>query len=200
MKSIPSDGVRPRPPGPTRDEVLAELKARAAAWNVPYDYAERQMAAESSYNPNVGTNSSGATGLMQVKPSTVAEIANKMAPARTLDPYNWRDNIEAGMRIDRHLLDAYGGNRVMAAAGYAGEHNVAKNRLGDIPPPNTWRYVAKLVPDWTPFPPQADPYPPLPPPGPLTYVPPRTPSTWERLTQGRGLFGPQAGSPPPLRR
>lgn len=192
MKANSPGRARGRPPSPTRDEVLAELKARSDAWGIENGYARRLAEVESSLNPILGANSAGAVGLMQVKPSTAAEMS-RMPPARPLDVYDWRDNIEASMRYARRLRDQFQGNRAMAAAAYNfGETGARRGAFeGGVPPARTWAYVSKVLPDWSPLTPEGpkSDYPPTVPPGLPTLTAPPQP-TWEWLTKDHGLFGP----------
>ncbi len=90
---------------------------------------------ESSYKPNA-VSPKGAMGLMQLMPATAQRYA-------VADPYNPSDNIEAGTRHLRFLLDRY--DVALALAAYnAGEGSVRK--FGGVPPfPETRRYVTKIL-------------------------------------------------------
>lgn len=96
-----------------------------------------QMSQESSFKPGAVSNK-GATGLMQLMPGTFARM-NVGTDIR--DP---RQNIEAGVKYMRFLLNMFGGNVDLALAGYnAGEGAVQK--YGGIPPyKETKDYVARI--------------------------------------------------------
>jgi len=91
--------------------------------------------AESGYRSTAVSNR-GAMGLMQLMPALAAEYA-------VADPYDPHENIEAGTRHLRRLIDKY--SIVEALAAYnAGEGSVLK--FDGIPPfPETHRYVAKVM-------------------------------------------------------
>ncbi len=90
---------------------------------------------ESSYKPNA-VSAKGAMGLMQLMPATALQYA-------VADPYNPSDNIEAGTKHLRSLLDRYDVHAALAAYN-AGEGSVRK--FGGVPPfPETRRYVTKIL-------------------------------------------------------
>ena len=90
---------------------------------------------ESSYQANA-VSSQGAMGLMQLMPATALQYAVD-------DPYDPSDNVEAGTRHLRSLLDRYDIDSALAAYN-AGEGPVRK--FGGVPPfPETRRYVAKIL-------------------------------------------------------
>lgn len=93
---------------------------------------------ESSYRPHV-VSGAGAMGLMQLMPGT----AKRYGVADPLDP---EDNIEAGTRHIRALLDEFGPLFELdsLAAYHAGEPVV--RRHGGVPPyPQTHRFVRRVL-------------------------------------------------------
>ena len=91
--------------------------------------------AESGYRPTAVSHR-GAMGLMQLMPVLAAEYA-------VADPYDPSQNIEAGTRHLRRLIDKYGIAGALAAYN-AGEGSVRK--FDGMPPfPETRRYVAKVM-------------------------------------------------------
>ena len=75
---------------------------------------------------------------MQLMPATARRFG-------VVDPFNPQQNIHGGVRYLRWLLDKFGGNQSLAAAGYnAGENAVV--RYGGIPPyRETQGYVRKIM-------------------------------------------------------
>lgn len=93
--------------------------------------------AESGYNPNA-VSSKGASGLMQLMPSTAKSL-------KVADRFNPKDNVEGGVKYLRFLLDTFRGDVSLAVAAYnAGLSKVAK--YGGIPPYNETRtYVNRVL-------------------------------------------------------
>ncbi len=92
---------------------------------------------ESDFNPNA-TSRKGASGLMQLMPKTAAHYG-------VSDLYSPEQNLDAGIRYLRDLLDRYDNRLHLALAAYnAGETAVAK--YNGIPPyRETQRYVKKVM-------------------------------------------------------
>jgi soluble lytic murein transglycosylase len=81
-------------------------------------------------------SSSGAIGLMQLRPETAKGIAIRTGGSRfqTSDLYNAEINIRYGSWYLRHLLDKYGDEKTALAAYNAGQRNV-----------DTWRSEGKGI-------------------------------------------------------
>ena len=97
-----------------------------------------QMHQESSFKLKA-TSYKGARGLMQLMPGTAARFG-------VSDIYNPKQNIEAGVKYMRWLLNTFGGDVVLALAGYnAGEGAVMK--YGNRVPPyrETQEYVRRIT-------------------------------------------------------
>ena len=92
--------------------------------------------AESEFNPEA-VSRKGAVGLMQLMPSVAAQ--HKIA-----DPYDPVQNIRAGAKQLRHLLDLYEGNLELTIAAYnAGANRVKQQRVPKFR--ETRRYVKKVL-------------------------------------------------------
>jgi soluble lytic murein transglycosylase len=92
---------------------------------------------ESSFNSRA-VSKRGAIGLMQLMPDT----ARRMGAKRPFEP---EENIEAGTKYLKYLIERFNGDLNLALAAYnAGPKAV--ERYGDIPPyGETRRYVKKVV-------------------------------------------------------
>ena len=115
-----------------------ELIRKAASRNgVDEKLVAHMIAVESNFNPRA-VSRKRAQGLMQLMPRT----ATRFAVANVFDP---AQNIEAGTRYLKELLDRYRGNTSLALAAYnAGPEMV--ERYGGVPPfPETQQYVRKIT-------------------------------------------------------
>lgn len=117
---------------------MREVARIAAVRNgVPPGLVDAVIQAESSYNPKA-VSPRGAKGLMQLMPETAHVFGVE-------DPFNPKENIDAGVGLLKRLLGKYGGDYKKALAAYnAGEGAVDKN--GGVPPyDETREYVNKVI-------------------------------------------------------
>ncbi|AMD93195.1 hypothetical protein AXF15_08835 [Desulfomicrobium orale DSM 12838] len=90
---------------------------------------------ESGFNA-AAVSSAGAQGLMQIMPATGKDL-------NLSDPFDPMENIDAGIRYLKYLLDTFPDKRLAVAAYNAGPNAVKK--YGDIPPyAETQGYVQKV--------------------------------------------------------
>lgn len=115
-------------------DIITEMSNK---YGVPVDLIQIMIQTESNYNNSAGS-SSGAQGLMQLMPSTASGLS-------VTDPYDPRQNIEAGTKLISGQLDKYNGDLVLALAAYnAGSGNV--NKYGGVPPfDETINYIDKIT-------------------------------------------------------
>ena len=115
----------------------ALIKEAADTYRIEPGLIRSVMQTESEYNPDA-VSPGGAMGLMQLMPDLAVELG-------VTDPFDARENIMAGARHLRRLLDVHNGNVILAVASYnAGESAVA--RYGDVPPyPETQNYVLRVT-------------------------------------------------------
>jgi len=116
------------------DDLIAEAARR---YRLNPRMIKAVMETESAFNA-MAVSPVGALGLMQLMPEVAAELG-------ATDPMDPRENIMAGARYLRQLLDAHGGNVKLALASYnAGPGNVAKYRA--VPPfKETQNYVKRVT-------------------------------------------------------
>lgn len=90
---------------------------------------------ESGFNAGA-VSSAGAQGMMQIMPETGRDL-------ELVDPFDPSENIDAGVRYLRYLLDTFPDKRLAVAAYNAGPNAVKK--YGGIPPyAETQNYVQKV--------------------------------------------------------
>ena len=118
-------------------EIDEAIERAAARHQVDPNLVRAMIKVESNFNPHA-VSKKGAMGLMQLMPAT----------ARRLDvshPFDPNENVDAGVRHLRNLLDNYGGNVRLSLAAYnAGETAVA--RYNGVPAiPETANYVKQIT-------------------------------------------------------
>jgi soluble lytic murein transglycosylase-like protein len=116
------------------DDIIAEA---ADKYDLDARMIKAVMQAESAFNA-LAVSPVGALGLMQLMPAVAAELGAE-------DPMDPRQNIMAGSRHLRQLLNSHNGNVRLALASYnAGPGNVAK--YNGVPPfKETRNYVKKVT-------------------------------------------------------
>jgi soluble lytic murein transglycosylase-like protein len=105
---------------------------------------------ESGFRP-CAVSSKGALGLMQLMPATVEQF-------QVSDPFDPRQNVEAGAKYLKQLLDRYKGDVSLALAAYnAGLATVdAAKGIPDIPETRDYvKAILEMVPITPPVPPQS---------------------------------------------
>jgi len=129
-----SPAVPPAATGPDIDTLVNEAAAR---YGLEADLLAAVIAVESGYRPGA-VSPKGAQGLMQLMPGTARELA-------VTDAFDPAQNIDAGARHLKRLLDQNGGRYWRALAAYnAGEGNVA--RYKGLPPfRETMSYVRQVL-------------------------------------------------------
>jgi soluble lytic murein transglycosylase-like protein len=133
----PASYETPRQPAADYGTYSQEIAEAAARYAVPERLIWAVIRAESGFDPRA-VSARGARGLMQLMPETAAILGVR-------DPFNPRENIHAGARHLRGMMERFRYDLPLAIAAYnAGERPVASYR--GIPPyPETREYVARVL-------------------------------------------------------
>jgi len=106
--------------GFTQKEIDDAINKAADRHAVDPNLVRALVKVESNFNPNA-VSRKGAMGLMQLMPQTARQM-------RLTNPFNPEENIDAGVRHLKDLLDSYGGDVRLSLAAYnAGAGAVARS-------------------------------------------------------------------------
>lgn len=124
--SSTANGARPAAgsamPAMMRDRVASRaaigrlIADEAARYEVPAGFALAVAWQESGWQQGV-VSSAGAVGVMQLMPATADWVAATML-GEAVNLNDARSNVRAGVRLLRHYLDRYHGDRALALAAY----------------------------------------------------------------------------------
>jgi len=120
----------------TNEQYASIIQRAAAANDLDPTLIEAVVRTESDFNAQA-VSPVGAQGLMQLMPATAADLG-------VTDAFDPEQNIQAGSKYLKRLMDRYNGNTSLALAAYNwGMGNMERNP--DRMPQETVNYVAKIT-------------------------------------------------------
>jgi soluble lytic murein transglycosylase-like protein len=129
------DSVEAIQPAKAYDGIIREA---GALYRVDPALIRSVIHAESGFDPSA-VSRAGAMGLMQLMPDVAAAFGVE-------HPFDPRENIMAGARLLRELLDHYRGDVRLAVASYNAGPTAVENYGGVVPPfPETQGYVKRVT-------------------------------------------------------
>ena len=121
----------------TQEDIDAAIEQAATRHNVDPSLVRSVVKVESDFNPNA-VSRKGAMGLMQLMPSTARSL-------NVSNPFDPVQNVDAGVRHLRTLLDNYRGNVQLTLAAYNAGAGAVSRSAGVPRFKETQNYVRRIT-------------------------------------------------------
>ncbi len=120
-----------------RDQIEASIDHAAARYNLPRELIASVIQAESNFDTGA-VSRAGAQGLMQLMPETARELGVK-------NPFDIAENIDAGSRYLKKMIELFGGSLEKALAAYNAGPGAVRRFNGNVPYQETRQYVSRVL-------------------------------------------------------
>jgi soluble lytic murein transglycosylase-like protein len=121
----------------TQEEIDSSIAMAAARHNVDPNLVRAVVKVESNFNSNA-VSRKGAIGLMQLMPQTARELKVK-------NPFDPDQNVDAGVRHLKYLLESYGGDVNLTLAAYNAGEGAVRRSAGVPHYSGTQNYVRRIT-------------------------------------------------------
>ena len=134
-------GIETPPPvrdqGSPRERIEASIDHAAARYNLPRELIASVIRAESNFDTDA-VSRAGAQGLMQLMPGTARELGVE-------NPFDISENIDAGSRYLKKMIELFGGSLEKALAAYNAGPGAVRRFNGNVPYQETRQYVSRVL-------------------------------------------------------
>lgn len=117
--------------------IEAAIDEAASRHNVDPNLVRALIKVESNFNPHA-VSRKGAMGLMQLMPGTARTL-------NVVNPFDPSENIDAGVRHLKQLLESFGGDLKLSLAAYNAGSGAVRRNKGVPPYAETQNYVRQIT-------------------------------------------------------
>jgi len=135
-ESGPAEALAPAPDF-TQPNIDSAIDQAAARHHVDPNLVRAVIKVESNFNP-YAVSRKGAMGLMQLMPQTARQL-------NVANPFDAEENVDAGVRHLKQLMDSYGGDIKLTLAAYNAGQGAVERSAGIPRYAETRKYVKRIT-------------------------------------------------------